>query len=146
MLAEQVSVTQEGSKNEVCTEDVEEVQEPDWDSIAQHEPGCRDVPLFLNARERRDMAERQFASALDEAHKNLKECCDDLLNAAAAVFNEQKNKSDAMEFQIKQDFVANEESRANMEKRIEKSASAAAAKFSQLASMLKNKIGSCTKK
>ena len=123
---------QDESKTSHCAEDVGEEEDLDWDSIAQHEPAQSDVPVFLTARERRDAAEAQFAAALDEAHASLKECCADLLKTAADLFNVQRERLDVMESHIKQDFATNEESRANMQKNLEESASAAQAQFTQL--------------
>lgn len=117
--------------NEEVVED-EDDEEPDWVTIAQHEPAKSDVPLFIGAKDRREAAEARFASALDEAHANLKQCSDDLLKTAADLYNVQREKLDAMEVQIKQDFVDNELARSQMQTKLEESASAAQAQFAQL--------------
>lgn len=109
-----------------------EEEEPDWASIAEHEPAKRDVPLFLDARERREAAEARFASALDEAHAILKLCNDALLKTAADLYNVQREKLDSMEVQIKHDFVENEVARSQMQSKLEESATAAQAEFAQL--------------
>ena len=111
---------------------VVEEEEPDWDTIAQHEPARNDVPIFLTARDRREEAEARFGAALDEAHATFKQCCDDFLKIAANLFHDQKEKLLAMEDQIKQDFVENEASRSQMQKNLEQSASAAQEQFAQL--------------
>ena len=110
----------------------EEEEEPDWATIAEHEPAKSDVPLFLDARDRREAAQSRFASALDEAHANLKQCSDALLKTAADLYNVQREKLDSMEVQIKQDFVDNEVARSQMQSKLEESATAAQAQFSQL--------------
>lgn len=117
--------------NEEVVED-EDDEEPDWATIAQHEPARSDVPLFIDAKDRREAAEGRFASALDEAHANLKQCSDDLLKTAADLCNVQREKLDSMEVQIKQDFVDNEIARSQMQTKLEESASAAQAQFAQL--------------
>ena len=58
----------EGNEREIENED----DEPDWDTIAEHEPTRNDVPRFLTARDRRDKAEARFAAALDDAHARLR--------------------------------------------------------------------------
>ena len=88
--------------------------------------------MFVDARDRREAAETRFAAALDEAHASLKQCSDDLLETAAELYNVQREKLDAMEVQIKQDFVDNEIARSQMQKKLEESASAAQAQFAQL--------------
>lgn len=113
-------------------EELVEEEEPDWDTIAQHEPANNDVPIFLTARDRREEAEARFGAALDEAHATFKQCCDDFLKIAANLFHDQKEKLLAMEDQIKQDFVENEASRSQMQKNLEQSASAAQEQFAQL--------------
>ena len=110
----------------------EEDDEPDWATIAEHEPAKTDVPLFIDARYRREVAEARFASALDVAHASLKQCSDDLLETAADLYNVQREKLDAMEVQLKQDFGENELARSQMQTRLEESATAAQAQFQQL--------------
>ena len=119
-----------GNNNEAVVD--EEEEEPDWAMIAGHEPAKSDVPLFLDARDRREAAEARFASALDEAHASLKQCSDALLKTAADLYNVQREKLDAMEVQIKHDFVDNEIARSQMQTKLEESASAAQAQFTQL--------------
>jgi hypothetical protein len=122
----------EVSNEEVEEEEDEEDEEPDWATIAEHEPAKADVPIFMDARDRREVAEARFASALDEAHASLKQCSDDLLETAADLYNVQREKLDAMEAQLKQDFVENELARSQMQIKLEESASAAQAQFAQL--------------
>ncbi len=110
----------------------EEEEEPDWAKIAEHEPAKSDVPLFLDARDRREAAEARFASALDEAHASLKQCSDALLKTAADLYNVQRENLDSMEVQIRHDFVDNELARSQMQTKLEESASAAQAQFAQL--------------
>jgi len=112
--------------------------DPDWDTIAQNEPASRDVPLFLAARDKRYAADARFCEALDEAHVNLKQCCDDLLTIAADIINARREKLDAMETQIKQDFVDNEVARSNMSKKLQEFAAQAQAQFQELMMRLAN--------
>jgi len=106
--------------------------EPDWESISQHEPARNDVPVFLAARERREAADERFAAALDNCHAALKQFIDDILKAAADIYNIEREKLDALEAGLKHDFVHNEEARATMQKNLEESATVAQGLFAQL--------------
>ena len=90
------------------------------------------MPIFIDARDRREAAEARFAAALDEAHASLKQCSDDLLKTAADLCNVQREQLDTMEIQIKRDFVDNELARSQMQTKLEESATAAQAQFAQL--------------
>ena len=130
-----------GDKVLASNENKEEVEEedgedPNWEEIVQYEPAKSDVPIFLEARFRREAAEQRFAEALDEAHASLKHCSDTILKIAADIFNSQKDKMVAMEHQIKQDFVDNEHARSEMQKKLEQSAFVAQEKFSKLMMMV----------
>jgi len=119
-------------RDEDVQEEEEQEEEPDWESIAQHEPAQTDVPVFLSARDHRDAADERFAAMLDECHKALHQAVDDLLNTAADIHNVQREKLDALELQLKTDFVCNEEARATMQRRLEESATAAQGLFAKL--------------
>lgn len=115
--------------------------EPDWETIARTEPAKTDVPLFLSARDRRFAGEARFGEALDMANTNLKMCCDDLLNIAADVINDRQERLYALETQIKHDFVENEDSRANMSKKLAEFAAQAQKQFEELMNRLANASG-----
>lgn len=112
--------------------------EPDWETIAKNEPAKNDVPRFLAARDKRNSADERFAAALDDAHDNLKQCCDDLLNIAAVIINAKQEKMNAMETQIKHDFIENEVARSNMSKKLQEFAAQAQAQFQELMMRLAN--------
>ncbi len=127
------SISKDSNDNsQIVFDHDDEEDEPDWATIAEHEPAKSDVPLFLDARDRREAAQARFAAALDEADAKLKQCRDDLLKTAADLYNVQREKLDSMEVQIKQDFVDNEIARSQMQIKLEESASAAQAQFAQL--------------
>lgn len=116
----------------------DETEEPDWDTITRYEPAATDAPLFLAAREKRYAAETRFAAALDDAHANLKLVCEEILIVAANVYHDRKEKLDAMETEIKQDFIDNEERHSAMSKKLEEFAQKAQAQFQELMKRLAN--------
>jgi len=120
----------------------EEMEDPDWEIISRHEPAASDAPLFLAARDKRYATEARFAAALDDAHEHLKLVCDEILGVAADVYNNRREKLDAMETEIKQDFVENEEKHSLMSKKLEEFARKAQAQFQELAMRLANGKGS----
>lgn len=115
--------------------------DPEWDSIAQNGPAREDVPLFLAARERRIEAEQRFERSLDVAHSNLKDLIDGLVDVAANVINDRRMRLDSLEAEIKQEFVENENARADMSKKLEEFAASAQAQFQQLMNRLANARG-----
>mmetsp|Transcript_16757 Transcript_16757/g.25129 ORF Transcript_16757/g.25129 Transcript_16757/m.25129 type:complete len:241 (+) Transcript_16757:204-926(+) len=115
--------------------------DPEWDSIAQNGPARDDVPLFLAARERRIEAEQRFERSLDTAHSNLKDLIDGLVDVAANVINDRRMRLDSLEAEIKQEFVDNENARADMSKKLEEFAASAQAQFQQLMNRLANARG-----
>jgi len=112
--------------------------DPEWDLIAQHGPASQDVPLFLAARERRHEAEQRFERSLDAAHSNLKELMDGLVDVAANVVSERRMRLDSLEAGIQQEFVENDNARADMSKKLEDFAASAQAQFQQLMNRLAN--------
>ena len=54
------------------------------------------------------------------------------MSAAAKIYNIQREKLEALESELKQHFVDNEEARATMQRRLEESANAAQGLFAQL--------------
>ena len=115
--------------------------DPEWDLIAQNGPAREDVPLFLAARERRIEAEQRFERSLDVAHSNLKDLIDGLVDVAANVINDRRMRLDSLEAEIKQEFVENENARADMSKKLEEFAASAQAQFQQLMNRLANARG-----
>jgi hypothetical protein len=120
------------------TQSQDEMEDPDWETIARHEPAATDVPLFLAARDKRYAAEARFAAALDDAHANLKLVCDEILGVAADVYHDRREKLDAMETEIQQHFVENEERHSVMSKKLEEFAEKAQAQFQELMMRLAN--------
>ena len=115
--------------------------DPEWDLIAQHGPASQDVPLFLAARERRHEAEQRFERSLDAAHSNLKELMDGLVDVAANAVSERRMRLDSLEAGIQQEFMENENARADMSKKLEDFAASAQAQFQQLMNRLANANG-----
>ena len=118
-------------------EDDEEQQEDDdddvdWDKLAQAEPARTDVPIFLAAHSRKEDANERFASILDECHSSLLQCVEALLTTVADVHNMQRDRMEAMEADIKHNLVCNDEARAQMQVRLQQSATAAQGLFAKL--------------
>jgi hypothetical protein len=104
----------------------------DWDKLAQSEPAATDIPIFLGAHSRKEAANERFAAILDECHSSLHECVDALLQTVADVHNLHSNQMEAMEADIKHNLVCNDEARAQMQLRLQESATAAQGLFAKL--------------
>lgn len=113
-------------------DDDDDDDEPDWDAVAQHEPAKTDAPIFLAARDRRAAANERFAAVLDEIHASLRHSVDEILKTAADMHNEQRERLDDYEIELKRDFIENEAARDVMHKKLEESATAAQGLFAQL--------------
>jgi len=127
----------EGEQEEEEKEHVEgeigsRVQEPDWAAIAAHPPSSEDVPLFLAARDRRIAAETAFSAALDEVHDRLNIHVQELLAAAAEVYNVHKQRFDEMEEHIISSMTHNDRARREMEVKLNESAERAHSMFQKL--------------
>lgn len=107
-------------------------EEPDWDKLSQHEPAKTDVATFLQARATQDAADERFAAFLDDCHASFKQCLDDLLQTAADVHTLHRERLDALEGEIRQTVVWNEEMRSRMHQKLEEGATAAQGLFSKL--------------
>lgn len=118
-------------------EDEDDEEQPpqddlDWDKLAQSEPARTDIPVFLAALARKEQADERFAAVLDEAHSSLLSCVNALLQTVADVHNMQRERMDAMEADIKHNLVCNDEARAQMQVRLQESATAAQGLFQRL--------------
>ena len=51
--------------NGVCAEQEGPKAGVDWASMLQNEPGCTEIPLFLNACDKHEAASDKFAQGLD---------------------------------------------------------------------------------
>lgn len=106
--------------------------DPDWDTIALHEPARTDVPLFLNSRDRRDAVDVTFGQALDDLHATLTGFVRNVLDASAEVHESVSIKLNKMEDDLKTSFNSNEKARDSMEIKLQKSARAAQDLFDAL--------------
>eukprot|EP00592_Proboscia_alata_P010150 CAMPEP_0194362710 /NCGR_PEP_ID=MMETSP0174-20130528/10506_1 /TAXON_ID=216777 /ORGANISM="Proboscia alata, Strain PI-D3" /LENGTH=288 /DNA_ID=CAMNT_0039135751 /DNA_START=117 /DNA_END=983 /DNA_ORIENTATION=+ len=112
--------------------DNDEDQEPDWDAITQHEPAITFAPMFLAARDRREVAKEKFAKAIDDFHDSLKNGIDAMLDTTVEIYDLQCERLDGMEEEIKRDFTENEHARSQMQSKLEDSARAAQGLFADL--------------
>ena len=109
-----------------------EQTDPDWHSIVLHEPARTDVPIFLNARDRRDAADLRYGQALDELHETLNASVKGILDAIADIHETTSIKLNQMEDELKNNFEMNEKSRALMAQKLQESAAAAQGLFTNL--------------
>lgn len=107
-------------------------EEPDWDSITQHEPAKTEVPIYLEARNRREAASARFHTAIQDFQQSVEECLQDLTQAMVDMYNDRSAKLDEYECMLKQEFVHNDEIRSKMKTDIEESATAANQIFDKL--------------
>ena len=119
-------------QNEEEEEEEQQEDDIDWDKLAQCEPARTDIPMFLGALSRKEAANERFAAMLDECHVSLHQCVDALLQTVANVHNVHSNQMEAMEADIKHNLVCNHEARAQMERRLQESATAAQGLFAKL--------------
>jgi len=112
-------------------EDMEQ-EEPDWNEIMQHEPARTEVPVFLTAREQSEAASSRFASAIEQFQTEVDGYARDLTQVVADVYNSRTMKLDEYEQILKDDYVANDKKRNDMQSNLEESASAAQNMFGEL--------------
>ena len=106
--------------------------EPRWDEIMQHSPSKSEVSAFLAARRRRDMANELFAAGLDTLHESVQQSMDGLVEIVTTLLNDRASKLYEYEMNLKNDYVSNEKTRANMQTKLEESARAAQGMFANL--------------
>ena len=107
-------------------------EEPDWNEIIQHEPARTEVPVFLTAREQSEAASSRFASAIEQFQTEVEGYARDLTQVVADVYNSRTMKLDEYEQILKDDYVANDKKRNDMQSNLEESASAAQNMFGEL--------------
>lgn len=106
--------------------------EPRWDEIMQHSPSKSEVSAFLSARRRGDMANERFAAGLDTLHESVQQSMDGLVEIVSTLLNDRASKLYEYEMNLKNDYVSNEKTRANMQTKLEESARAAQGMFANL--------------
>lgn len=114
------------SRDDPCEE------EPDWDAIMKHEPAQTEVPKFLEARSRREAAESRFATAIEDYSSLIDSYFQELTQTVADMYNSRSMKLNDYEQTLKQDYVSNNEMRANMQTKLEESATLANNLFQNL--------------
>ena len=106
--------------------------EPSWDGIMAFEPASTEVPKFLTALGRRNDANGQFATGLDIFHESVQKSMEGLVEVVSALLNSRAEKLYEFEIDLKNDYVYNEKSRANMNAKLEESARVAQGLFANL--------------
>ena len=109
-----------------------ENDDPNWDTIMQHEPARSEVPTYLDARSRRDASYSRFEAAIDEFQRSLDGCVLEFTQAIADVYNTRQTKLEEYEHILKHDYVSNDKYRAEMQTKLEASATAAHTMFQEL--------------
>lgn len=95
--------------------------EPDWNAIAQHHPAKKDVPIFLEARDRRRKLDEHFIGRLNEWNATMHAEIDSIWNAMVEIYQARTDKLNELEDTIKNLFLNNDISRAEMERKLEAS-------------------------
>eukprot|EP00956_Cyclotella_meneghiniana_P026731 scaffold58490_cov20-Cyclotella_meneghiniana.AAC.2 len=72
-------------------------EEPDWDAITQHEPAKTEVPIYLKARNRREIALARLHTAIQDF-----QCLQDLTQAMVYKYNDQSAKLDEYKCMLKE--------------------------------------------
>jgi hypothetical protein len=109
-----------------------ENDDPNWDTIMQHEPARSEVPTYLDASSRRDISYSRFEAAIDEFQRSLDGCVQEFTQAIADVYNTRQTKLEEYEHILKHDYVSNDKNRAEMQSKLEESAAAAHTMFEEL--------------
>ena len=110
----------------------EENDDPNWDTIMQHEPARSEVPTYLAARSRRDASYSRFEAAIDEFQRSLDTSVLEFTQAVADVYNTRQMKLEEYEHILKHDYVSNDKNRADMQSQLEACATAAHTMFEEL--------------
>ncbi|KAL7480667.1 hypothetical protein ACHAW6_006342, partial [Cyclotella cf. meneghiniana] len=111
-------------------------EEPDWEVITKHEPAKTEVPIYLEARNRREVAGDRFDAAIQDFQQYTESYLQDLTQTMVDMYNERSAKLDEYESMLKQEFVNNDEVRSRMQTSIQESAAAA----SQMFEILMNRV------
>lgn len=106
--------------------------EPDWDAILRHEPARTDAPAFLAARDRRSDANDRFAAGLDALHDSVTRSAGGLVGVVTDLLDARAQKLYEYEQVLTHDYVANERTRASMNRKLEESARIAQGLFANL--------------
>ena len=111
-------------------------EEPDWEVIKKHEPAKTEVPIYLEARNRREVAGDRFDAAIQDFQQYTENYLQDLTQTMVDMYNERSTKLDEYESMLKLEFVNNDEVRSRMQANIQESAAAA----SQMFEILMNRV------
>ena len=120
-------------ENEVGEEENNnEDREPDWGKIMQHEPAQTEVPVFLNGRERREVACNRFQSSIEDYHAIMDGYAQELTQTVADLYNNRMMKLDEHEQILKHEYAFNDESRGKMLHKLQESSAAIQKMFQEM--------------
>jgi len=109
-----------------------EHEEPDWSKLVQHEPAKTQVPIFLEAREKRDVAASRFESAIEEYQASLEGYVQELTQIVADLYNQRSVKLEEFESVLKHEYATNDKVRNDMHGSLVQSRRAADAMYLDL--------------
>lgn len=97
----------------------EEDDEPDWSAIAKHHPASTDVPIFLEARDRRRKIDEHFTTTLNGWSVKMHAEIDAIWDALVDIYQTRTERINEAEDLIKNLFLSNEITRAEMQRKLD---------------------------
>ena len=119
-------------------------EDPDWEAIAKHHPASKDVPVFLDARERRRKLDEQFTERLNAWSEAMHTGIDTMWNVMVDIHQTRSEKLNALEDMLTSSFVNTEITRSAMEKKLEASTRAVNSLYASLMMQICQPLGSTT--
>eukprot|EP00804_Cyclotella_cryptica_P027432 CCRYP_008839-RA/>CCRYP_008839-RA protein AED:0.21 eAED:0.21 QI:0/-1/0/1/-1/1/1/0/368 len=126
------TTAKDGEGGEAYSNECRGDEEPDWDAITKHEPAKTEVPIYLEARNRREVAGGRFDAAIQDFQQSTENFLQDLTQTMVDMYNERSAKLDEYESILKQEYVNNDEVRSRMQANIQESAAVASQMFETL--------------
>eukprot|EP00986_Skeletonema_menzelii_P000323 scaffold92_cov140-Skeletonema_menzelii.AAC.2 len=114
----------ESDKADDAEADAEE-EDPNWETIMQHEPARTEVPIFLSGRERKEAASDSYSTALDALHDSVNKSAESLVEIVVTLLHARAQKLVDIEGELTHDYIQNDKRREMMEKKLEENARAA---------------------
>jgi hypothetical protein len=100
----------------------DEMTEPNWDELMEHEPSSRSIEAFLQGRERWQAAQERFSAALDQIHAGLKELQGNVLQVVVEAIEIMNEKNEEQQIDIRSKLGSNFKRRQFLESAIAKAA------------------------
>lgn len=97
----------------------EDDDEPDWSAIAKHHPASTDVPIFLEARDRRRKIDEYFTTTLNGWSVKMHTEIDAIWDALVDIYQTRTESINEAEELIKSMFLSNEITRVEMQRKLD---------------------------